>query len=185
MRRAALAMVVVAAAAVPALGEPAPAPAPLRRLESVQLGVAHHAHYGDPPPVSGISPTLALEAGAFVDPAIGFSAFVRGQYYTEDDEDDSFTDAEPRLDVLFGARAYFQPADRLLAALGAGLLVTRYRRSSDTHDTATQKFVEVYAGWAALRSRCTELEVGVDIGYSPDEEYVWVGLAIGARRRLW
>jgi hypothetical protein len=185
MSRAALAMVLVAAGAAPALGEPAApaAPAPLRRLEAVQLGVAHHVHYVDFSPKSGTSPTLSLEAGRFVDPAIGFSAFVRGQYYTEDD-DDEFTDSAPRFDVLFGARAYVQPADRMLAAFGAGLLVTRYR-FIDTRDTATQKFVEVYAGWTALRSRCTELEAGVNLGYSPDEEYIWIGLAVGARRRMW
>jgi hypothetical protein len=147
----------------------------------VQLGVAHHVHHRGPT-TFGTGPALSLETGTFVDPALGVSLFVRGQRYTGREDDGSTS--VPRTELLAGARLYVRPPGRLLAALGAGAIVTRRRLFGET-DVATQKFVELYLGYAVLRSRCTDLEAGATAGYSPDEEYAWVGLAIGARRRMW
>ena len=175
------AVVVIAAlaSASRALGDPS-APAPLRRLEAVQLGFAHHEHYDNFETGFGNSPTLSLEGGAFLAPGLGLSLLVRGQRY---DDANHFWTVE-RTEVLLGPRVYFEPIrGRMLAAVGAGLLVTR-RKSFDGKDQAVQKFVEVYAGWSVLRSRCTDLEAGVFAGYSPDEEYTWIGLAVAVRRRI-
>lgn len=148
----------------------------------MQLGVAHHTHHQDVSTTFGTSPTLSLETGAFLDPALGVSLFVRGQRYTAHDEEGSLS--VPRTELLAGGRLYVQPPGRLLAALGVGIIVTR-RRLFEELDVATQKLVELYLGYAVLRSRCTDLELGATAGYSPDEEYAWFGLAIGARRRMW
>lgn len=172
-------MVLVAAAASPAGAEPR------RRLEAAALGVAYHEHSVFDVDTYGTSPTLTLEAGAFVAPEIGFAVLVRGQRYVERIRD--LDDSLRRIDVFAGVRVYFQPTpERLLAAVGAGLLVARKSASGiDDEGYEAQKFVEAYVGWAVLRSRCTDLELGAHAGYSPDEEYVWAGLALGVRRRAW
>jgi hypothetical protein len=176
---------VVAAILSLAAGRVAAEPsAPHRRLEAIQIGVAHHEHVEivelDNAAIAN-SPTLSLEAGRFLTPELGLAALVRGQRYFERGP---FDFARRRGQVLVGGRVYFQPIEApLLVALGAGVLVER--RSEFQVDYNVEPFVEAYAGWAVLRSRCTDLEVGVNAGYSPHEEYVWLGLAIGVRRRVW
>ncbi|HSK05343.1 MAG TPA: hypothetical protein VK932_29040 [Kofleriaceae bacterium] len=179
MRAGPLALVLIAAAGAPAGAEPR------RRLEAVHLGVAHHEHRVFSIESLGTSPTLTLESGAFVSPEIGLAALVRGQRY--DDRGPLLGGSRPRTQGLVGLRLYFQPPlAPLLVAAGAGILGTRTRSPlTGERETVLDVFVEVHAGWAVLRSRCTALELGVDAGYSPEEEYVWAGLTLGVRRSAW
>ncbi len=158
---------------------------PRRRLEAVQLGVAYHEQRVFQADSFGTSPTLTLEAGGFVSAEVGLTALVRGQHYRG--RVPELGESVPRTEGLAGVRVYLQPTPaRLLVAAGAGLLVTRTRVPLDSgFGYTTHVFVEVYAGWAVLRSRCTALELGAHAGYSPDEEYVWAGLALGVRRSAW
>lgn len=179
MRAGPLALVLIAAVGAPAGAEPR------RRLDAVHLGVAYHEHRVFMTESFGTSPTLTLEAGAFLSPEIGLTALVRGQRYGDHAPD--LGGSRPRTDGLVGLRMYFQPPPApLLVAAGAGILGTHTRGGLGVErETVLDVFVEVHAGWAVLRSRCTALEIGVDAGYSPEEEYVWAGLTLGVRRSAW
>jgi hypothetical protein len=179
VRAGPLALVLIAAAGAAAGAEPR------RRLEAVHLGVAYHEHRVFTTESFGTSPTLTLEAGAFVSPEIGLAALVRGQRYRDRAPD--LGEARPRTEGLVGLRVYFQPPPApLLVAAGVGVLGARTREVlGGGRQTVLDVFVEVHAGWAVLRSRCTAIELGVHAGYAPEEEYVWAGLALGVRRSAW
>jgi hypothetical protein len=140
-----------------------------RRLEAVQLGWV-----------------LSIEAGKLYDYGLGVSGLVRyvkyygsrysGTYARRIDDD--------RIDIFVGPRVYVEAVpDRLLLALGAGILVSLGEVIEDAPQG--QPFFEAYAGVSILRSGNTELEAGVLGGLALDESVRWFGLAVGVRRRAW